>query len=658
MDISRDICTDLDQSLHREWLVTNGLGGYAMGTVAGAGTRRYHNLLVAATKPPVERTVLLSRIDETVTSGARVAELATNLWISGAISPRGYTLLRSFRLEESIPVWTFELDGITLEKRVWMVAGSNTTCVRYTLVRGPDATLLLRFLVNRRGHHAVSREGAFDVEHASMAHGLRLALHPHQLFLCSDRGSWRPQYAWHLGYFLPVECDRGYEHVEDLLSAATCESALKSGQSVTIVASTDEPGIVDGDGMLDVEHRRAQGILQLGKNVRSRRRAQAKAPTKEKPEFDEIADRLTLAADQFIVRRGDGATVIAGYPWFADWGRDTMISFAGLFLATGRVEEGASVLRTFAANIRDGLVPNRFADDSGEPEYNTADASLWFVQAVDSHRRATGDLALVRELLPAMAEILEHHRRGTCFGIGVDPSDGLLRCGDQGWQLTWMDARIGDWVVTPRRGKPVEINALWHSALRTMAGFRHLLSESPASLLAEAELARESFARFWNESAQGLYDVIDSPEHIGGNDDSIRPNQLFAVSLPHSPLSVPRQRAVIDLCRRELLVPRGLRTLSPRDPRYVGDYRGDQRTRDSAYHQGTVWPWLLGALVDSYRNAYGQSAFSRGILNGILQHLPEAGVGSISEVFDGDPPHGPGGCPFQAWSVAEVLRLL
>ena len=370
---------------------------------------------------------------------------------------------------------------------------------------------------------------------------------------------------------------------------------------------------------------------------------------------------LRFAADSFVVRRDiegkAGSTVIAGYPWFTDWGRDTMIALPGLLLATGKHAEAAETLRTFARFAHDGLIPNTFPEGDAPAQYNTADATLWFFRALERYLTATGDRTLLRDLWPTLVEIIAAHERGTRFGIGVDPTDGLLRMGEPGVQLTWMDAKVDDWVVTPRTGKPVEVNGLWLHALHLMAAWSPLCNTTPTPYIRAATKAAVSFThRFWNAECGYLYDVLDIPD--GTDDASLRPNQCIALALSSCPLPEAQARRALDAVTATLLTPYGLRTLAPDDPRYIGRYGGNRYARDGAYHQGTVWPWLLGPYADALRRLGGTRAEVRALVRPLLDHLRVAGVGSISELFDGDPPHLPGGCPFQAWSVAELLRLL
>jgi predicted glycogen debranching enzyme len=594
----RDICGDLVAAEGREWLVTNGLGGYASGTLAGSLTRTYHGLLIAALQPPLGRTLLLTKFDETVTYDRQTYLLSTNRWAGGVVEPAGYLHLERFHLEGTTPVWTYACADALLEKRVWMEAGANTTYVRYDVRRGTlPLALSIKAIVNYRDHHANTRAGVWQPGVVPVPGGLRVTAFEGAISLYLLSAGARAE--WYRGYWLGLEAYRGLDPVDDNFYAGHFEATLGPGDSLTLVAST-EPG-ADVDGEAAYERRQAYEAELLAGS------ALADAPAR--------VQQLVLAADQFVVRRavGDppgGHSVIAGYHWFGDWGRDTMIALPGLTLATGRSEVAASILRTFAAFMDRGMLPNRFPDQGEVPEYNTVDASLWYFEAIRAYRakQPAGDIALLRELYPAMQEIVGCHRRGTRYGIHVDPVDGLLASGEEGIQLTWMDARVGDWVVTPRIGKVVEINALWYNVLRIMADVARRLGEPAAGYAGLARQVGASFGRFWNGELGHCYDVIDGP---GGVDASLRPNQLLAVSLHHSPLDRARQRAVVDACARHLLTSHGLRSLAPGDPAYVGRYGGDQRRRDAAYHQGTVWAWLMGPFVSAHLRVYGDRALAR-----------------------------------------------
>jgi predicted glycogen debranching enzyme len=659
----RDLCSDLRFSGEREWLVTNSIGGYASGTVAGVLTRRYHGLLIAALQPPVGRTLLLTKLDETVTYDGISYPLFANRWANGEVEPTGFHLLDRFRLEGTTPVWTFACADALLEKRVWMRPGENTTYVRYTHQRGNfPLTLRIKVIVNHRDHHGRTRAAArsSSMRVAGVAHGLRVTATDHSdpFYLLSDRAKATPREEWYQGYFLSVEDYRGQNTTDDNLYAGLFQATLHPGESLTIVASTGANPNLGGDSAYAERRTDEKHLLEAAGSLFT---GFGDAPYLERVSLRESGPikHLVLAADQFIVHRpmaGElgGRSVIAGYPWFSDWGRDTMISLPGLALTTGRYDVAAKILQTFAYYADEGMLPNRFPDAGEEPEYNTVDATLWYFEAVRAYYAATGDEGLLQDLFPVLRDIVEWHQRGTRYQIHIDPADGLLYAGEEGVQLTWMDARIDDWVVTPRIGKPVEVNALWYHALRSMAQFAHCLGESTRPYDALAEQVLAGFARFWNPSTGYCYDALDGPD---GDDPALRPNQLFAVSLAHSPLSEKKQRAIVDVCTRHLLTSHGLRSLAPDHPDYIGSYGGDRRQRDAAYHQGTVWGWLIGPFVSAHLRVYGDPERARTFLRPLLQHLTNHGIGSLSEIFDGDAPFTPRGCFAQAWTVAEVLRV-
>jgi predicted glycogen debranching enzyme len=646
LDFGRQLCRDPLFSTEQEWLITNGLGGYASGTVGGVLSRSYHGLLVAADKPPVGRTLLLAKLDETAMYGGAEYPLFADRWGDGRVEPEGYHQLERFHLEGTTPVWTFACADARLEKRVWMQQGANTTYVRYDLLRGSGPLeLRIRAIVNHRDHHTTSRADDLMMSVRRVPRGLHVtefdAATP--LYLLSDQAEFEPRHKWYQGYHLSVEAYRGLDAQDNNLCAGVFEAALEPGGSVTIVASTEASPSLDGLAAYAERQSYEGSLLEIAR------------PTLDPA--PPAVEQLVLAADQFVVRRSlpadpEGRSVIAGYHWFGDWGRDTMISLPGLALATGRHEVAARILRTFAHFVDRGMLPNRFPDAGEEPEYNTVDATLWYFEAIRAYLAASGDMELVRELFPTLQEIVEWHWRGTRHQIHVDRADGLLFAGEAGVQLTWMDAKVDDWVVTPRIGKPVEINALWYNALRIMADLARHLGESSEPYDGAAERVRASFVRFWNEVTGYCYDVIEGP---GGDDAKLRPNQLFAVCLPFSPLTVTQQRAVVDVCAHHLVTPHGLRSLAPFEPGYTGHYGGDRRQRDAAYHQGTIWGWLMGPFVRAHLRIYGHPAAARSYLQPLFQQLAGHGVGSISEIFDGDVPFAPRGCIAQAWSVAELL---
>jgi predicted glycogen debranching enzyme len=669
IEFGREICGDLNSAEQREWLVTNGIGGYASGTVAGMLTRRYHGLLVAALQPPLGRTLLLAKLDETVEYDHLTYALHTNRWADGNVEPQGYRHIESFALEGTIPTWKFACADALLEKRIWMQHGANTTYVRYTLSRATQPlTLTIDALVNYRDYHGSTQGNDWQMNVEPIEGGIKIAAHDKAtpLYLSIDTAIATPAHNWHYNFDLAVERYRGLSNREDHLHAATFEVTLNPGESIVFVASTDPQPNLDGAEALKLRHSQEQKLINLWKL----NRPETLKHSQDRPAW---IDLLVLAADQFIVDRfstgealptvpniPNGKTIIAGYHWFGDWGRDTMISLPGLTIATGRPEIARSILLTFAKYVDKGMLPNRFPDAGDVPEYNTVDATLWYFEAIRSYYDATADDDLLEELFPVLAEIIDWHCRGTRYNIHLDVSDGLLYAGEAGVQLTWMDAKVDDWVVTPRIGKPIEVNALWYCALRSMAKFARQLGKPYKEYDVLADRTLIKFSRFWNPDTGYCYDVLDSPD---GDDASLRPNQIFAVSLPgigakgYEPLLTPtQQRGVVDTCGRSLLTSHGLRSLAPSHPQYQGHYGGDRLQRDGAYHQGTTWGWLLGSFVMAHLQVYGDRTQARQFLEPIGHHLLAHGLGTCSEIFDGDAPMTPRGCIAQAWTVAEVLR--
>lgn len=654
LDFGREVCGNLANAEAKEWLVTNGIGGFASGTIAGMLSRRYHGLLMAALQPPLGRTLLLAKIDETAEydgiypNSGIFYPLHTNRWASGDVDPNGYHYLNRFHLEGTTPVWTYGLANALLEKRVWMQPGANTTYIQYHLVRATGAlTLEARAFVNYRDYHQTTIVSDWYPDSTLVEHGLRLRMFDGALpfYLLSDKAVISPQFDWYEDFFLSVEDYRGQNDVEeDHIYAAHIRYTLQPGESLTLVASTEADPNLDGRTAYAVRRAYEQSLLdQAGEFA-------ASAPA--------AIRQLILAADQFVVKRptargSNGRSLIAGYHWFSDWGRDTMVALSGLTLTTGRPDVAASILRTYAQFVDMGMIPNRFPDAGEKPEYNTVDATLWYFEAIRAYYEATGDRKLLGELFPVLKEILKWYERGTRYNIHMDTADALIYAGEVGIQLTWMDAKVGDWVVTDRIGKPVEINALWYNALRAMADFARQLGEPSGQYDALADRVRAGFGRFWNHQMGYCYDILDGPD---GNNLSLRPNQLLAIALHHSPLDLRQQRSAVDACARHLLTAHGLRSLSPDDAAYIGHYGGDQLERDGAYHQGTVWGWLIGPFVSAHLRVYQDPAQARSYLYPLLHHLADHGVGSLSEIFDGDPPFRARGCIAQAWSVAEVLR--
>jgi predicted glycogen debranching enzyme len=672
----------MDALLGREWLVTNGLGGYASGTVAGVSTRRYHGLLIAALPAPLGRYMMLNHLSEQLRlSHGRRMRLGGTQFGDQPLPPHGTRALGEFRLEAGLPVWRYVLEGLVLEKLLFFPHLQNTVQVTYRLIqgRGP-VTLRLQPSVHFREHQApvttpldhaymlTARERRYELSAGNRLPSLRLTVHGRRAAL-----TFAPR--WMREFLYRTEESLGYDARGALWSPGYFHVQLGKGHDASLVASTevwDTILALKPEEALAAERQRRQRLLSLAPAA-----AQAGMP-----------GQLVLAGDQFITTppgrieeatraRAGGdevRTIIAGYHWFTDWGRDTMISLEGLTLATGRHREAGYILRTFGHYVRDGLIPNVFPEGEKEGLYHTADASLWFFHALDRYLQATGDRGTLQLLLPSLREIVDFHIKGTRFGIGVDPADGLLRQGQEKYQLTWMDAKVGDWVVTPRRGKAVEINALWYNALRLLEvwlkeegvrgqgpGASEKSDQASSSSLSveqvadHAERARASFNdRFWNATVRYLYDVVDGE---GGDDPACRPNQIFAISLPHPVLHRSRWEPVVEVVREKLLTPVGLRSLAPDHPDYKPRYFGDLRARDAAYHQGTVWGWLIGPFVDAWLKLHPEDqGGARRLLAGFADHLGEGGLGSISEVFDAEAPYVPRGCITQAWSVAEVLR--
>lgn len=628
-----------------EWLETNGLGGFASSTVDGLNTRRYHGLLVAALRPPVGRSVLLSKLEETVVIDGRRHELSANQY-PGAIHPEGFRYLTGFRLDP-FPVFTYDVEGVVVEKSIWMVHGRNATVIEFAFAGVPDGAdvrLELRPLIAFRDFHGLTHENRALDPAVEVVEG-RATVRPYAglppLTLTHEADEVLTDGCWYRQFEYDRERERGLDRTEDLFNPLTLAYRLTGHARTAVIASADTGEVVD--------------VPRLRRRELARRARLVAAA----PDGGPAMRALVAAADQFVVARDDGQTVIAGYHWFSDWGRDTMIALPGLTLTTGRFDVARGILLAFARHLDQGLIPNRFPDAGEAPEYNTVDGTLWFIEAVRTFVAATNDHAFVRErLYPALVEIIDWHERGTRYGIRMD-DDGLLLAGDADTQLTWMDAKIGNWAVTPRHGKPVEIQALWYNALRTVESLAREYGDNGVArrLRATAARARRHFApAFWNAETGCLFDVVSGDHH----DSSIRPNQIIAVSLPFTMLTIGQSRDVVRVVERDLLTPYGLRTLAPGDSRYQGRYEGDGATRDARYHQGAAWPWLIGPFITAYLKVHRRSAAARrqadAWLAPLRDHLADAGLGQVSELFDGDPPHTPRGCIAQAWSVAELLR--
>lgn len=655
---------ELENFLHTEWLVTNGLGGYSSSTVSGITTRKYHGILIAALPPPFGRTIMLNHLAEQI-----ILPDGSRYWLTceeksdGNIDLSPMQHLKEFHLDSGLPVWTYEIKNVLIEKRILLIHLQNTVHVSYKLL-SPVENVRLRIYpsLHFRGHevpvNTVQDEPYVITAIDNHFEICTKQLPPLRLNMHANRVRFTLESRYIKNIFYRVEQHRGYEAIGDMWSPGYFKVELQPEKTATLIASTESwetLNAIKPEEAWPAEYERREQLFFM-----------APPPSKEG-----MGGELVIAADQFIITpssrledavraraAGDEIrTIIAGYHWFTDWGRDTMISLEGLTLCTGRPLEARWILRTFNHYVKDGLIPNMFPEGQKAGLYHTADATLWFFHAIDRYVQTTEDRETLKVILPTLIDIIAHHIKGTHFGIGVDEHDGLLKQGAEGYQLTWMDAKVGDWVVTPRRGKAVEINALWYNALRLMEKWiKEEKGDSKALIYAEAaERAYKSFnEKFWNSQDGYLYDVIEGEK---GNDPACRPNQLFAISLDYPVLERKHWKAVVDISEKRLLTPYGLRSLSPEHPDYKSHYDGDLRARDAAYHQGTVWAWLIGPFIDAWLKVNpGKNVEARQFLKGFEKHMAEAGIGSISEVFDAIEPYTPRGCMAQAWSVAEVLR--
>ncbi len=692
--LNHEICTDVQAGLDREWLVTNGLGGYAAGTILGATTRSYHGLLVAALRPPVVRTVLIAKIDEEVIlPNDQTCKLGVNEYQDGIIDPQGYTYLDSFWLEGDIPCFLYRLSGtLSLEKRIWMEHGYNRTYVQYTLkstivdiddnscenVANPTTaavTLKLFPFCLSRDYHS-STQGSHNWHFLVENQGNRCRIQafegaPAYQLIADPSVTFTPVGLWYWHVKHRREEERGLLAQEDVYLPGVFSTQIVPNRPKTLVLSA-EPNMSTDFGEADHQdairalvchERRVKYVLSAADHGRDDLQLR-----------DPVYARLVVAADQFIVASPDLSTgpstssppfplsserktIIAGYPWFTDWGRDSMIALPGLLLCTGRYSEARGLLKSFASFMHHGLIPNHFPDDGEAPVYNTVDAALWMFHALDCYFKTTNDWALLEELFPVLSDAIQWHVRGTEFNIHVDPNDGLLYAGMPGVQLTWMDAKVDDQVITPRRGKPVEVNALWYYALTAMESWavRLVTDATPYSQL-RSQIRQHFAARFWYGEGGYLYDVIDVDGVAGQNDASLRPNQLFAASLTHDLLLDMQVDSILQQVTAHLFTPAGLRSLSPADPHYHNHFRGDRWQRDSAYHQGTVWQWLIGSYVDVHLRLYHDRTKLLPLLEPLIEQLWNGCLGTISEIAEPELPFTPEGCFAQAWSVAELLR--
>lgn len=659
--------------LRDEWLITNGLGSYASSTIAGINTRKYHGLLISSFNPPVDRRLMVSKLDEKIIFSGNKYDLATNLINDLSLEERkanineikaaafninkdavmktniksqgeGYKYLLCFE-NEPFPTFTYLIKGIMIQKSIYMPYQKNTTVVKYKVLEAKENTKLeLIPLLNYRSHHEESllTNLKINIIHSS-DHFLKIDMDNHQLNIYWTEGKFQKKEGYFMGMYYPFETYRGETNLDDHYIPGSITVDISKNKEFVFVFSTEDINTLDYQSWENNLICRQKDLLH-----------------KYAKTNNDFINKLILAADSFIVDRKstNKKTILAGYPWFTDWGRDTMISLPGLTLATGRYEEAKEILSTFAVNLKDGLIPNVFDDYSGEAaHYNTVDATLWFFYAIKRYLDYTKDIDFIMEIYPKLEEIIEHHKKGTKYNIKMDPNDGLLIAGDKGIQLTWMDAKAGDWVVTPRYGKAVEINALWYNALKIFNELSNKLAKPESNLDIITSIEENFPVKFWYKDGQYLYDVINEDKP----DRSLRPNQVFVVSLPYSLLDHEKEKAVIYKVYKELYTPVGLRSLAPSDENYIGTYGGKRIIRDGAYHQGTAWAWLIGAFFEGYLkvNNYSPEAKNRVInmYKPFIEHLNHYGLGNISEIFDGDFPHEPRGCSAQAWSVAELLRI-
>lgn len=642
-------CRQIERSAVKEWLETNGIGGYSSASVAGMNTRRYHGLLTAAARPPLGRIVMLCKLEEVLTVDGERFELSANFFGNDfEVAPKGFEFIEKFT-DQPFPQWTLRVGGVVLERTILMIYGENSTVVEYRVVEKDSSvenvSLELRPLTAFRDYHALQhRREDFGTEVSIFESTAIFQPSPEMpaLFLNFTAAETEKTGVWYENFAYPIERERGFDFTEDLFQPFLLRFDLSQNSFAAVIASTE---------------RRAAQNVSIYKRHEIERRQRLVEDSGLSDEFDR---HLALIADQFIVKRGAGSTIIAGYHWFSDWGRDTMIALPGLTLTTKRFETARRILFEYSRHISRGMIPNRFPDAGETPEYNTVDATLWYFEAIRAYAHHTTDFEFIREnLYEKLCEIIDWHIRGTRFQIKLDNADGLLFAGEKGVQLTWMDAKIGDWVVTPRIGKPVEIQALWFNALQTLADFAEKFGdhERAAQCLKIAAQAKQNFTRiFWNDAQNCLFDYINQDE----KNASIRPNQIFAVSLHHQILDGEKAAAVVQTVERELLTPIGLRSLARSDADYKGIYIGSPLERDGAYHQGTIWAWLSGAFLSAYAKTFADDAATpeklQTWLNRFQTHFSDVGIGQISEIFDGDEPHTPRGCIAQAWSVGEILR--
>jgi len=666
LHLDPETCRNFEPAVRREWLVTNGLGGYASGTVAGVNTRRYHGLLVASLNPPVQRMVLLAALEEWLIAPDRERQpLSAQEYWDGTVYPDGFRFLEAVDVDGMLPTFRWVVDGRIIEKRIWMEHGISRTVLTYRLVAGPPLWLQVRPLFAHRDHHAHRHgQGGFDLGESSDGWVIDAAgVRSHFEVRPSPVVRSLPDWYWRVLH--RAERERGLDDEEDLFTPGTVELALDEQNEVVVIVGTEpaprgwnvatswhaarqrQAALTDPA----IDHPLAGQLVAAGEQFRVARRMAISPPPPAGESQGAAISHPSLAGEGQV---GGHRTMIAGYHWFADWGRDTMISLPALAMRPGTLWEARAVLDTYMRYLDHGLIPNRFPDGGEPPEYNTIDATLWLFQAVAAYLRASGDWRFIADRLDALEGVIDWHIGGTRHNIRMDERDGLLAGGEEGYALTWMDARVGDWVVTPRRGKPIEINALWYNALRLTADWCERAMRPAGGYRQMALQVHESAqVRFWYRDGGYCYDVVDAAD---GDDPSLRPNQVIALALVYPLIEGDRARSTLDVVTSKLLTPYGLRTLSPDDPRYQASYEGDQRARDAAYHMGMAWPWLMGPYLDAHLRVNGDREAVRRMIEPFEAHLRDAGLGTISEIFEPEPPYRPRGCIAQAWSVAEILR--
>jgi predicted glycogen debranching enzyme len=649
IQFGRDICGNLNSSETREWLVTNSIGGFASGTIAGIMTRRYHGLLIAAVQPPTERMYLVSQLNESVVYDEQSFPLYTNRWAGGVVTPNGYLNIERFYLAGTTPVWEYAFADALLEKRIWMQHGANTTYVQYKLLRGSlPLRLNAKIMVNYRDIHSETRADDWQMQIDPVEDGLKVTAYAGAIpiYVLSDKANLTCNHDWHRRYFLMREANRGHQATEDHLDIGEFETTLHPDESVTFTLTTEVNPTLDGDYAYQLCFDREKQLLEQSISIN------------ETLASSEALKQIVLAADQFIVshpvvRDPSGNTIMTGYHWFEHSIRETVLNIPGLLIANGRTDIAGKLLRKYAFVIDQGMLPDRYTKNHTGHTFTSLSTTLWYIEAIRAYYEATSDKHFVRELFPVLQDIIAWLNQGTHHNIHADPADGLLTTKESNLALTWMNAQVNNQPVTPRSGKPIEINALWYNALCIVNEFAGMLAENGEKYLHLAEKVRTGFNRFWNEALSCCFDFIDGPNNE--TSAQIRPNQLFAVSLPFTPLSPEQQKGVVDICARHLITSHGIRTLSPHDADYITHFGGDTYQRETAYHQGTVWGGLIGPFILAHFRVYKDKSTAASYLLPLYNQLSTHGLGTLSEIFDGNPPFTPHGGIACAWSVASLL---